>query len=89
MIGIEEMRKTVTDKQQNNTETAVQVVSATEQINMFCVTKWEQLWLCRKGEQSNVKLCGFHTALDIEIENTVTGFQELSDHNTQNAFSFV
>ena len=43
MIGIEEMRKTVTDKQQNNTETAVQVVSATEQINMFCVTKWEQL----------------------------------------------
>ena len=43
MIGIEEMRKTVTDKQQNNIEIAVQVVSVTEQINMFCVTKWDRL----------------------------------------------
>ena len=43
MICIEEMRKTVTDKQQNNIETAVQVVSVTEQINMFCVTKWDRL----------------------------------------------
>jgi len=43
MIGIEEMRKTVTDKLQNSIETAVQVVSVTEQINMFCVTKWELL----------------------------------------------
>ena len=87
--NIGEMRKAVTDKQQNNIETTFQVVSVTEQINMFCVTKWERLWLCREGEQANVKFCGFHTALDIEKENTVTGFQELPDHNTQNAFFFV
>jgi len=43
MKGIEEMRKAVTDKQQNNIETTFQVVSVTEQINMFCVTKWERL----------------------------------------------
>jgi len=43
MIGIEEMRKAVTDKQQNDIETAVQVVSVKEQINMFCVTKWDRL----------------------------------------------
>jgi hypothetical protein len=55
---------------------------------MFCVTKWDQLWLCRKGEKSNVKLCGFHTCLDTEKENTVTGFQNLSHHITQNAFFF-
>jgi len=41
--NIGEMRKAVTDKQQNNIETAVQVVSVTEQINMFCVTKWDRL----------------------------------------------
>jgi len=43
MICIEGMRKAVTDKLQNNIETAVQVVSVTEQINMFCVTKWDRL----------------------------------------------
>jgi len=48
MIGIEEMRKTVTDKQQNNIETAVQVVSVTEQINMFCVTKWDAFVIVQK-----------------------------------------
>ena len=37
------MRKAVTDKLQNNNETAVQVVSVSEQINMFCVTKWDRL----------------------------------------------
>ena len=60
MICIEEMRKTVTDKQQNNIETAVQVVSVTEQINMFCLTKWDAVVIVqKKGEQANVKLCGF------------------------------
>ena len=48
MICIEEMRKTVTDKQQNNIETAVQVVSVTEQINMFCVTKWDAVVIVQK-----------------------------------------
>jgi hypothetical protein len=38
-----EMRKAVTDKLQNSIETAIQIVSVTEQINMFCVTKWDLL----------------------------------------------
>jgi len=72
--NIEEIRETVTDKQQNSIEKAVEVVSVTEQINMFCVTKWDQLWLCRKGEQANVKFCGFHAPSDIGKENTVIRF---------------
>ena len=48
MKNIGEMRKTVTDKQQNNIETAVQVVSVTEQINMFCVTKWDAVVIVQK-----------------------------------------
>jgi len=48
MIGIEEMRKTVTDKLQNNIETEVQVMSVTEQINMFCVTKCDAVVIVQK-----------------------------------------
>ena len=60
MICIEEMRKAVTDKLQNNIETAVQVVSVTEQINMLCVTKCDAVVIVqKKGEQATVKLCGF------------------------------
>jgi len=42
------MRKAVTDKLQNNNETAVQVVSVTEQINMFCVTKCHAVVIVQK-----------------------------------------
>jgi hypothetical protein len=30
--------------------------------------------------------CGFHTCSDIEIENTVIGFYEVANHNTENVF---
>jgi len=46
--NIGEMRKAVTDKLQNNIETAVQVVSVSEQINMFCVTKWDAVVIVQK-----------------------------------------
>ena len=37
------MRKTVRDKLQNVIKTAVQVMSVTKPINMFCVTRWDRL----------------------------------------------
>jgi len=42
------MRKTVRDKLQNSIETAVQVMSVTKPINMFCVTKWDPVEIVQK-----------------------------------------